>query len=134
MLGGAPYPVGVRRASRKEDEMFALRCVVVALVAGLAFGVPADAADKGVGSVEGKVTLFGKPVAAGKISFHPAKGKPVVARVKDGDYSVNAVPAGEVVVTIEGKGVPPKYASPKTSPLRLEVRKGKNVHDVALSR
>ena len=112
--------------------MLALRCVVVVLAAGLAFPVEGFAADKGVGSVEGKVTLSGKPLPAGKVSVHPAKGKPVVAPVKGGDYSANAVPAGEVVITIEGKGVQRAYASPKTSPLRLEVKKGKNLHDVEL--
>jgi len=105
------------------------------------------------GSVEGKVTYQGKPLPGAIIGFHPAKGKPVVAKTDEtGSYSAPAVPVGEVRVTIEVVrpkppkdkptdkpvtpprfiAIPKKYANPETSGLTLTVQKGKQVHDIEL--
>jgi hypothetical protein len=67
------------------------------------------------------------------VSFHPARGKPVVAPLKGGSYSAKGVPVGELVVTVEGRGLPAKYASPDTTPLRVRVREGKNTLSFKLS-
>ena len=109
-----------------------LGALFLALVVGLVWA-PALTAAPATGSVQGKVTLFGKPLAAGKLWFHPAKGKPVVATVKNGAYSAAKVPVGELRITLEGKGVPKKYAAVKTTPLTLTVQKGENNCDLVVN-
>jgi uncharacterized protein (TIGR03067 family) len=86
-----------------------------------------------VTKVAGKVSFAGKPVPKGKVSFHPRKGKPVVAEIKDGAYAAEAVPAGEMVLTFEFAGVPKKYTDPKTTPLQVRVQPGENNLDIELT-
>jgi hypothetical protein len=57
----------------------------------------------GKGNVSGTVTLDGKPLPAGKISFLPNKGPAVTAEIKDGKYSAKGVPAGNAKVTVATK-------------------------------
>jgi hypothetical protein len=120
----------------EEGVMFSPRFLsLTSLVICLALlTCPARAADAKTATVEGKVTLDGKPLAAGKVSFHPKAGKAVVADLnKDGTYTAKKVPIGEVRISIKAKGVPKKYADPKTSGLTVEVKEGKQVFDIALA-
>lgn len=55
----------------------------------------------GKGNLSGTVTLDGKPLPAGNISFIPSKGPGVSGAIQDGNYSVHGVPTGEVKVTVE---------------------------------
>jgi hypothetical protein len=73
------------------------------------------------GEVAGTIRIDGKPLAGGKIAFHRDNGQFVGSKVKDGKYKVDRVPAGILRVTLEGKGVPLKYASEDTSGLVVEV-------------
>jgi hypothetical protein len=53
------------------------------------------------GLVKGVITISGMPLAQGKIQFHPARGKPVEARITvDSRYSVKKLPIGAYTVTI----------------------------------
>jgi hypothetical protein len=90
------------------------------------------AQDKEVASIKGTVHLDGVPLPKGKVAFHPTAGKPVVADIKDGEYSVKAVPTGVLGVTIEAVAVPKVYADPKTTPLKVEIKQGENNCDVKL--
>jgi hypothetical protein len=73
------------------------------------------------------------PLQSGKILFHPARGKPVEAKITvDSRYSVKGLPIGEYRVVVEAKGVPAKYASVKTSAIRVTVKKGANLWNVEL--
>lgn len=102
-----------------------LRAVVCGLLCAAA------AAD--FGTVGGKVTLDGKPVAAGKVAFHPAAGKPVEARIDaDGNFTARDVLLGDVPVTVDAAGVPKVYADPKRTPLRVTIRPGKQTADFDL--
>jgi hypothetical protein len=116
--------------------MFAIRCYLPALLAGLAIilstAVVAGPDDE-TATIEGKLNLNGKPVAKGKVSFHPPKGKPIEATIKDGAYSADKVPVGEMIITVKAKGIPEKYADPKTSPLRYDAKKGRNELDLVLT-
>jgi hypothetical protein len=100
-----------------------------------ALGQPVLAADEEVCTVGGKVVYNGKPLPDGTITFHPAKGKPVAGKVKDGFFVVESVPAGTVTVTFESKTValPEKHGSPKTTDLQVDVKKGKNAVNFMLS-
>jgi hypothetical protein len=107
-------------------------CALLLAAAGLADDAPKTA------TIKGTVTFDGKPLAEGKIAFHPAKGKAVTVPVKDGKYEAKDVPAGKLTVTVESVQVvqkdkekvkvnllPTKYADPKTSSLAVEVEAGK---------
>jgi hypothetical protein len=74
------------------------------------------------GGVSGTITMDGQPVAGGKIAFHREDGQFVGTKFKDGMYKVDRVPAGTLTVTLDGKGVPLKYASEDTSGLVVQVR------------
>ncbi len=114
---------------------------------------PAAAEDNkpATGSVEGKVVYRGKPLPGGTVGFHPARGKPVIARIDaEGNYLAPAVPVGEVKVTVEtesakpkGGGlpkvqqaryiaIPEKYARPATSGLTYTVQKGRQTLNIEL--
>jgi hypothetical protein len=73
------------------------------------------------GEVSGNVTLNGKLLAEGKITFHMANGKFVGSIIKDGKYLIDRVPVGSLKVTVEGEGVPAAFASAKTTSLVVEV-------------
>jgi regulation of enolase protein 1 (concanavalin A-like superfamily) len=71
--------------------------------------------------VTGTITIDGKPLIIGKITFHRDNGQFVGSKVKDGKYKVDHVPAGILTVTFEGKDVPVRYASEATTGLVVEV-------------
>ncbi len=53
-------------------------------------------------TITGKVTIDGQPLPAGRIAFVPGKGGTGVgADIKDGQYTVEKVPYGNVKVTVE---------------------------------
>jgi uncharacterized protein (TIGR03067 family) len=102
-------------------------------------------ADKQVrADVEGTVTLDGKPIALGAISFFPPDGAAPVAAtpIKDGKFALK-VPVGKMKVAINVSRpvdnkkdkfeelLPAKYNT--NSVLVFEVTAGKNVFDVVLS-
>jgi hypothetical protein len=116
--------------------MLALTRFAAFLAVGLfVLAGPVRAADPETGTLEGHITLDGKPVAKGKIVFHPQKGKPIEADLKEeGTYQAKDVPVGAARVTIEGEGVPAKYADPKTTPLLFDVKKGTSTADLDLKK
>jgi hypothetical protein len=95
----------------------------------------ASAADEELATVEGKVTYKGKPLTDATITFHLKDDQFVGAKVKDGKFRVDRVPAGAVKVTIAAKKfpLPAKYASDETSPLTAEVKKGKATLDFEIA-
>jgi hypothetical protein len=105
-----------------------LTVVVLVALAGAALADDAE-----TGTVEGKVTLNGKPLAKAKVIFHLKDGNAISAETKeDGSYTAKDVPTGTLPVSIQGEGVPKKYADRKTTPLQLEVKKGKSTADFEL--
>jgi hypothetical protein len=111
-----------------------LACLIGSAVLVLTLTSTVAAADKETANLEGKITFKGEPVVKGKVTFHPNKGKPVVAQIqKDGTYSAKNVPLGEMRVTVESKGLPKKYSDSKTSSLMIQVAQGKNNFDLDLT-
>lgn len=115
--------------------------------------------DPGKGTISGKITVNGKPLPGGMITFLPEGGKrdPFSAAIVNGEYSVPDVTAGPAKAYITshqgeepppiGKGditpvprpgrkgkaeVPAKYGNPDTSGLALTVQKGDNTFDADL--
>jgi hypothetical protein len=109
--------------------------------------------------VEGKVTFKGAPLTFGTVGFYPEKGKPVLVPLfPDGAYVAKGLAPGEYRLTVAvvlpkvpdepppGKedepppkkpaakvvAIPLRFANPNTSELTLTVRRGRNVHDIAL--
>ena len=74
----------------------------------------------------GVITVGGKPLLTGKVTFHQRNGQFEGAKVKNSQYSIDHMQAGTSSVTIEGKGVPLKYTSEDTSPLVVEFVEGAN--------
>jgi hypothetical protein len=103
-------------------------------------------------SVEGIVTLDGRPVPAARISFHPDAPGPVAygMTLDDGVYSLktgaktSGLEAGSYRVTVfameavdtpdeAGKRLTPEvYGNPVKTPLRVQVAKGANRIPLAL--
>jgi hypothetical protein len=108
--------------------------LLIALVLVLAAGSQAQAPAKDTATVFGKVIFQGQPLTGGKIEFHYSdKGKPITADLqKDGTYAAKKVPLGELKVVFKVKGLPRKYTSRDTTPLIVEVKKGKQVADFEL--
>jgi len=83
-------------------------------------------------AVQGKVTLDDRPLAQGKVIFHLDNGKSFEIPIKDGVYSSDRVPIGQMPITVEGKGVPAKYTQARTTPLRAVIKKPRNQINIAL--
>jgi hypothetical protein len=99
---------------------------------------PGDVAKAGGGpGFRGKVTLKGQPLPAGDVilvSLDQPKPRVFTAAIQpDGQYApTEAIAPGKYVVTVTGKGVPEKYQTTTTSPLRVEVKTPPTVFDIAL--
>lgn len=115
--------------------------------------------DPGRGSVKGKITVNGKPLAKGLITFLTSSGNkdPYSSAITNGEYAIPDMPAGPAKVYIippltsepppVDKGdlvpaarpgqkklvVPDKYQNPETSGLSLVVQKGENKFDADLT-
>lgn len=108
-----------------------------------------------VGEVSGSVTVDGKPLASGVISYVPAEGsgEPVTATIADGKYRLETTAGKKFVqisapvivgkrkeyegpdaplVEITDESLPPRYNS--QTELSLEVKRGSNVRDWNLSK
>jgi hypothetical protein len=112
--------------------MTRIRPVLLAAAVSCGLVMAASSAGAADGKVSGVVTVSGKPLAAGKVVFHLADGQFVGSKVKDGKYAIDRVPAGTRKVTVEGKGVPDKYADGESSPLTVEVKGGDGTFDFDL--
>jgi hypothetical protein len=90
------------------------------------------------GSVSGKVTVQGKPLAAGTVTFVSAdKKSPKVASapVKDGDYSLKDLPVGKYLVAVSSDkagAVPAKFATTDTSGLTYQAAEGAGQFNIEL--
>jgi hypothetical protein len=126
--------------------------VIAALVSISGCGGPYDA------KLRGQVTLDGKAVPRGTVSFAPIGGGPIAySRIDtDGSYSAQTgrevgLPAGDYVVTVianelptvetppgvpppDGKPITPEwYRSKETSGLKFTVKRGKNEFNLELT-
>jgi hypothetical protein len=106
---------------------------LVALAVGLLANHPA-AADEASSTVKGTVTLEGKPLASGRIFFHLKNDQFVGGKIKNGEYSVERVPAGKWRITVEGEGVPAKYSSDEKAILEVEVVANPGAYDIKLAK
>ena len=90
-------------------------------------GGPVSAADEEMATVGGKVTYNGQPLTDAAIIFHLTDDQFVGAKIKDGKFRVDRVPAGVAKVTIDSKKVrlPAKFASPETSGMSVEIKQRK---------
>jgi len=73
-------------------------------------------------AVSGKVTLNGKPLPAGWITFHGKGGRSVAVNIDDGKYSLKNAPTGQVRVTIETASIAATAEAMRTQLQQLEFR------------
>ena len=107
--------------------------IAVFAILGSSFAASPSAGAE-LGEATGVVTLDGKPLADGKITLYRDNGQFVGAKIKDGKFAIDFVPAGTLKVTLEGKEVPAKYGLEDASGLTVTVTAGKNVFDFSLSK
>ncbi len=89
----------------------------------------------GRASIQGHITLKGKPLTGGTIILTNEEGEVEDKIAGDGTYKVEGIKPGDYKVSLKGaKGVaiPAAYGDPKTTPLRVIVTDGKNNGDLAL--
>lgn len=112
------------------------------------------------GTVTGTVSVAGKPLAGGSISFIGADGRPIAAEISpNGTYRVDNVPLGEAIVVVnalpsdeparhkaikEQISQPPpapppppfaaKYTDMGSTDLRFTVKAGENKFDADLTK
>jgi hypothetical protein len=94
----------------------------------------AVSAQPNTGTVTGKVTYRGKPLADGLVTFL-AKGAKVVAKIHpDGAYKASGVPVGKVLIVVESKGIkaPPADTPAKSMPLPYTVGAALQSHNIEL--
>jgi hypothetical protein len=103
-----------------RTSRFLAASALVSLAVSLLANHPTAAAEPS-STVKGIVTLEGKPLASGRIFFHLKNDQFVGARIKDGKYSVERVPAGTWRITVEGEGVPVRYSSDEKSGIEMKV-------------
>jgi hypothetical protein len=134
----------------------------IALVLVVAIGITGCPGSGPANSVQGTVTLNGKPVN-GELFFITSDGKQIQAPLLDGKYFINDPPLGQVKITIKsmpgftgasgtkgqldkGAGTdlsakatvseavspPEKYSRPDNG-LTYEVKAGKQTHDITLT-
>ena len=105
--------------------------IAVVSVCGL-FAVTPPAVFAADGRVTGLIKLGAVAVAAGKITFYRDNGQFFGSKLKDGKFTIDRAPEGRLKVTIEGKGIPTKYASEDQSGLTVEIEPGENQFDFEL--
>jgi hypothetical protein len=113
--------------------MSSLRLTLCASLAGpallsLAITSPAQVPDKEAASLVGKVLWEdGSPLTEGKVAFHPRGSMSRSASInKDGTFALKGLPAVDMAVTFEARGLHKVYSNPKTTPLRVRVEPGRN--------
>jgi hypothetical protein len=108
--------------------------------------------ERGRGDVSGTVTLNGKPLPGGMVTFVADNGQAEAARIgEDGKYTISNVPAGPARITVvtqqpvrmQGNGkafeplgkyvpIPERYRDPEMSGLKLDVKRGSQECDLPL--
>jgi hypothetical protein len=128
VFGGSRTSLQANWFSTRRNQMSGVErsawIIIVAYIVLLCSGARA-VADDPTALVRGKITVDGKPVAAGRIFFFIDEDQFVGAKVKDGEFKVDRAPVGAHVVTVESVVVPSKYSD--KSELRVEVKMGTNV-------
>jgi hypothetical protein len=100
--------------------------------------VPKKDTETKTATVTGKVTVNGKPLAEGTVTFvslDQKAPKVATATLKDGAYMVKDVPAGKYAVAVSSKtagAVPAKFGTTDTSGLTFTVAAGANSYDIEL--
>ena len=89
-------------------------------------------ADEPAPAISGFVKFQGEPLNSGKIIFYLSDGEFVGGKVKNGAYKITRVPVGAWKVSIEGVGIPAKYALEESTALTVQVMAGTNVFDFDL--
>ena len=81
----------------------------------------------------GRITINGKPVADGRVTFHLPNGQFAGSKIVEGKFAVDQMPVGTLKVTVEGTGVPAKYTSEETSALTVQTKVGTAIFDFNLN-
>ncbi|MBA4105023.1 MAG: hypothetical protein C0485_04635 [Pirellula sp.] len=88
--------------SKSPAGGLAWTCLILALAIGCG-------GESNVASLSGRVLYEGAPLSNASLMFYPVEGRPMIAPLSDGDYSVELAP-GEYRVTVNlGAELPPGW-------------------------
>jgi hypothetical protein len=100
----------------------------------IACALPAlSGCSKATSTFTGKVTYEGRPVTSGVIYFlgpAPEMRMGMGTIIEDGTYTATDVPVGEVRISFQAPGVPPKYSDPNTSGLVVQITAKMQGYDI----
>jgi hypothetical protein len=102
---------------------FSIALAAVSLA--LLLSSPPAAADDAATIVKGTVVLKGVPLGKGTIFFHIDSDSFIGTKIKDGRFELSYIPVGSWQITVEGEGVPAKYRTANTTPMRAEFRRNR---------
>jgi hypothetical protein len=105
---------------------------IVAVVATMAIRSGPSVSKVRTGNVAGTITVGGRPLARGTITFHWNFGHSVTAPVTNGKYSADRLPVTICSIELDGTGVPIKYTSRQESGIKYQVTEGDNTVDVQI--
>lgn len=102
----------------------------VGLLCTIAFGYPApqELTAEAKVSLNGTITVSGRPLESGRILFYDDEGQIFGAVVgKHGVYSIKRPGIGQHKITIDGEGIPAKFSAIAETVLRFDIRDAANV-------
>lgn len=86
--------------------------------------------------VSGKVSVEGRPLVSGTLTFNSDQGDKVTATIKNGDFELNDAKPGKYSVTINSvtnTSIGGKYSDPNQSGLVVEIAEGINAFEFTLT-
>jgi hypothetical protein len=86
--------------------------------------LPGCLGSKPRGKVSGKVTLSGKPVSMGALTFHGPDGARNTNIDAEGHYEILDAPVGEIVVTVQSGGAGPLSMTPAPKGMEMKPPEG----------
>jgi len=130
------------------------------LIAGFVVIVTGCSSNAEGGPISGTVTLEGKPISDGAVTFHSRDGRTGSSEIIGGQYTIRKAPTGVCRITVltaprgdsgppvegptsglpeqKSKGgyvpVPPRYHTPATSDLNYTVTPGPQTYDINLTK
>jgi hypothetical protein len=78
------------------------------------------------------VTLDGKALAKGQVTFTDKDGRTFSGSIEDGTYRLAKVPVGAYEVSVTGHVAPVLHADPNATGFSFQVKQGPNVYDLAM--
>jgi hypothetical protein len=84
---------------------FVAKCVLFGIAAAISIGCGSS----GMVPIEGQVAYQGQPLANATLTFYPAKGRPLLVSVLDGEYDTELPPGDYTIAVTRAIDMPQGY-------------------------